>query len=336
MRPCERQDAALSGAGAGGTATVTIPPEGAGQRLDRALAAALPDLTRSRVQALLRAGAVTDDRGICGDASRRVRAGEAFTLIVPPPEPAAPPAQSIPLDVVYEDVDLIVVDKAAGMVVHPAPGSPDETLVNALLARCGDDLSGIGGVRRPGIVHRLDKDTSGLLVVAKNDVAHTGLAAQFAARSVRRLYRAVVWGVPQPGAGRIEGNIGRSTRDRKKMAVTTAGGRPAATRYRVLRHFGVAAEVECRLESGRTHQIRVHMASRGHPLVGDTVYGGGGRRGGADPRAAVARAFGRQALHAETLGFTHPRTGEDLDFRSPLPVDLRDLLDGLAAADQDD
>ena len=316
------------------TAEVTV--DSAAERLDRALAAAMPELSRSRLQVLLRSGSVQGEAGIETDPSRRVRAGERFVVTIPPPEPAEPQGQDIPLDVVFEDDDLIVIDKPAGMVVHPAPGSRDETLVNALIARCGESLSGIGGVRRPGIVHRLDKDTSGLLVVAKNDLAHAALSAQFAARTVRRVYRAAVWGLPEPANGRIEGNIGRSTRDRKKMAILRTGGRPAATRYRVLRSFGrLAAEIECRLETGRTHQIRVHLTSRGHPLIGDPVYGGGGR-GGQDPRAVAARAFARQALHAATLGFAHPRTGELLDFRSPLPADLAGLLGALAADEAED
>ncbi|MET4699385.1 23S rRNA pseudouridine1911/1915/1917 synthase [Constrictibacter sp. MBR-5] len=316
------------------TAEVTVGS--AAERLDRALVEAMPGLSRSRLQVLLRSGSVQGEAGIETDPSRRVRAGERFVVTIPPPEPADPQGQDIPLDVVFEDDDLIVIDKPAGMVVHPAPGSRDETLVNALIARCGESLSGIGGVRRPGIVHRLDKDTSGLLVVAKNDLAHAALSAQFAARTVRRVYRAAVWGLPEPANGRIEGNIGRSTRDRKKMAVLRTGGRPAATRYRVLRSFGrLAAEIECRLETGRTHQIRVHLTSRGHPLIGDPVYGGGGR-GGQDPRAVAARAFPRQALHAATLGFAHPRTGEPLDFRSPVPADLAGLLAVLAADDAED
>lgn len=316
------------------TAEVTVGF--AAERLDRALAEAIPGLSRSRLQVLLRGGSVRGETGVETDPSRRVRAGERFVVTIPPPEPAEPQGQDIPLDVVFEDDDLIVIDKPAGMVVHPAPGSRDETLVNALIARCGESLSGIGGVRRPGIVHRLDKDTSGLLVVAKNDLAHAALSAQFAARTVRRVYRAAVWGLPEPANGRIEGNIGRSTRDRKKMAVLRTGGRPAATRYRVLRSFGrLAAEIECRLETGRTHQIRVHLTSRGHPLIGDPVYGGGGR-GGQDPRAVAARAFPRQALHAATLGFAHPRTGELLDFGSPVPADLAGLLAVLAADDAED
>ncbi len=305
---------------------VSVDAALAGERLDRALAASLPELSRSRVQALLRGGMIADADGTVSDGSRRVRPGERYTVDIPPPEPAEPEPQDIPLVVVHEDQDVIVVDKPAGMVVHPAPGSRDATLVNALLAHCGNSLSGIGGVRRPGIVHRIDKDTSGLLVVAKSDAAHASLSEQFAARTVQRTYRALVWGIPAPASGRIEGDIGRNPRDRKKMAMVRAGGRPAATRYRVLNRFGtVAAEVECRLETGRTHQIRVHMTSRGHPLVGDVTYGRG-RRGGSDPLALALSVFPRQALHAETLGFIHPGTGLPLNFTAPLPADMFGLI----------
>jgi 23S rRNA pseudouridine1911/1915/1917 synthase len=260
-----------------------------------------------------------------------VRAGQAFRVEIPEPVPDAPAAQAIALDIRYEDDDLIVLEKPAGMVVHPAPGSPDRTLVNALLAHCGDRLAGIGGVRRPGIVHRLDKDTSGLMVVAKTERAHAGLAAAFAARSIRRAYRAACWGVPLPRTGEIAGAIGRSPTDRKKMAVVARGGKAAVTRYSVLREFkGFAALVECRLATGRTHQIRVHMAERGNPLIGDPVYGARGksarlRRLPAETSAAIG-GFPRQALHAHLLGFDHPATGEPLEFRSDLPPDMRGLI----------
>lgn len=313
--------------------TVTVEDGDAGERLDRFLAARLGELSRSRLKALIEQGMVTAADGPVTDPSRKVKEGECFAVTLPPPETAEPDAQDIPLAVVYEDDDLIVINKPAGMVVHPAPGNPDSTLVNALLAHCGDSLSGIGGVRRPGIVHRIDKDTSGLLVAAKNDLAHAALTEQFSAHSIDRAYLALVWGVPVPPAGEISGNIGRSSRDRKKMAVVGSGGKHALTRYRMLgRHGTLASLVECRLETGRTHQIRVHMASIGHPLVGDTTYGGRRNRakGGNDPVQATLSGFPRQALHACELGFLHPRSGKRLLFHSDLPNDMQELLDQLA------
>jgi 23S rRNA pseudouridine1911/1915/1917 synthase len=238
------------------------------------------------------------------------------------------------LKIVYEDGDLIVIDKPAGLVVHPAPGTAEGTLVNALLAHCGDSLSGIGGVRRPGIVHRLDKDTSGLIVAAKNDAAHEALSAQFAARTVSRAYLALVWGIPRPAEGEIAGNIGRSPLNRKKMAVRRAGGRAALTRYAVRRRFrDVASLVECRLATGRTHQIRVHLAHIGHPVIGDAAYGGGltaaRRRGAGDAVERLLTGLNRQALHAARLGFRHPRTAEGLEFTSELPLEIDDLINSL-------
>src|SRR6185312_14541604 len=240
---------------------VTIDADAAGERLDRALAAALPALTRSRVKALIEGRRVAlAGGGTIEEPSRKVKTGERFVIDVPEPEPAEPQAQALDLDILHEDTDLLVLNKPAGLVVHPAPGNPDHTLVNALLAHCGASLAGIGGVKRPGIVHRLDKGTSGLMVVAKDEVAQTKLSADFAARRVARAYGAVVWGVPQPRAGEIAGRIGRSPRNRQKMAVLRTGGKAAVTRYRVLRAFkDVAALIECRLATGRTHQIRVHM-----------------------------------------------------------------------------
>jgi 23S rRNA pseudouridine1911/1915/1917 synthase len=240
------------------------------------------------------------------------------------------------LTIRYEDAHLLVIDKAAGLVVHPAAGNPDGTLVNALLAHCGESLAGIGGVRRPGIVHRLDKDTSGLMVVAKDELAQARLAADFAARRITRAYQAVVWGVPQPRAGEIAGRIGRSPRNRKKMAVLSAGGKPAVTHYRVLRAFkDVAALVECRLATGRTHQIRVHMSERGHPLIGDPIYGNprslGRLRGLSGETREPLAAFPRQALHAVLLGFQHPSTGENIEFSSKLPRDIEELVTLLEA-----
>jgi 23S rRNA pseudouridine1911/1915/1917 synthase len=295
----------------------------AGQRLDRFIAdrLAADSLSRSRVKALIEAGCLTRNGAKIRDPSERVKPGQDFTLHLPPPEPAEPAAQAMPLAVLFEDPHLIVIDKPAGLVVHPAPGNPDRTLVNALIAHCGPSLSGIGGVRRPGIVHRLDKDTSGILVAAKTDAAHQGLAALFAARDIERAYTAFVWGLPSPTQGTIEAAIGRDGRERTRMAVVAdAAGRAAVTGYKVLRGFGLlASELDCRLQTGRTHQIRVHLAHVGHPLIGDPVYG---RRVPAEGRQI---AFRRQALHARLLGFDHPVTGERLHFESELPADLLDL-----------
>jgi 23S rRNA pseudouridine1911/1915/1917 synthase len=308
-----------------------VTDDEAGNRLDKWLAARLPELSRTRVKALIEEGCVTSAGTTIADASQRVKPGQAVVVTVPPDAPAEPEPQSMDLVVVYEDDDLIVVDKPPGLVVHPAPGSPDQTLVNALLAHCGDSLSGIGGVRRPGIVHRLDKDTSGLIVAAKSDAAHRGLAEQFAAHSLERAYKALVWGLPTPSSGEIEGNIGRSPADRKKMAIVNHGGKPALTRYKVLKPYagGNFSLVECRLATGRTHQIRVHMTSLGHPLVGDGTYGRiRTNRTGILPQEVreTVKAFPRQALHAYLLGFSHPTKGEWLRFESSIPFDLNALL----------
>ena len=318
--------------------TVRVPEHKAGTRLDKLLADAVPALSRTRLKALILAGLVvraTDGAGPVRDPAHRVRAGERFDLTVPAARPALPRPQALPLDVVYEDDDVIVVDKPAGLVVHPAPGHPDGTLVNALLAHCGDSLSGIGGVTRPGIVHRLDKDTSGLMVSAKNDAAHRHLAAQIGEHSVARVYQAVVWGVPAPRLGEIAGNIGRSAQNRKKMAMVARGGRPALTRYRVLKVVGTRASlVECRLATGRTHQIRVHMAGLGHSIIGDPLYGRDASRRLRDaPEAArrAVRAFDRQALHACLIGFRHPGSGKWLRFRSEIPPDINELVGLLEA-----
>lgn len=308
----------------------------AGARLDKWLADLAPELSRSRVKALIEAGHVTVDGVTIEDPSARVKPGQSATIEVPEAAAAHPEPQPIPLNVVYEDDHLIVVDKPAGLVVHPAPGSPDGTLVNGLLHHCGAQLSGIGGVRRPGIVHRIDKETSGLMVVAKSDVAHQGLSTQFADKSVERAYRAVVWGMPRPASGEVEGNIGRSPANRQKMAVVKRGGKWALTRYKLLRTFlgGAASLVECRLATGRTHQIRVHMSHVGHTLIGDPVYGSNRnrRRGIPEPLRVPLAAFPRQALHAYLLGFTHPVTGQALRFESPLPDDMRRLIDLLEEA----
>jgi 23S rRNA pseudouridine1911/1915/1917 synthase len=310
--------------------TLTVEPSQAGSRLDRWLAENLPDLSRSRLQALIEEGALRAEGLVIRTASRKVKAGEIFSLVVPPPAAAQPAAQDLALSIVYEDDDLIVIDKPAGVVVHPAPGSPDSTLVNALLHHCAGSLSGIGGVKRPGIVHRIDKDTSGLLVAAKNDRAHHGLAAQFAEHSIDRVYAALCWGVPLPRQGQVEGAIGRNPADRKKMAIV-AGGKRALTYFKVISTFGnYAALVECRLATGRTHQIRVHMTSIGHPLVGDQLYGKSNRKLSAPVEArTLLNGFPRQALHAKILGFNHPISGEKLLFESILPNDFKRLISSL-------
>ena len=321
----------------GETLTVVLTPEAAGERLDKALAAQLPTLSRARVQALLAAGEIGFDGRPVHDASAKAKAGQVYTVRLPPPEPATPQAQDIPLTVLFEDAHLIVVDKAAGMAAHPAPGSPDQTLVNALLHHCAGSLSGIGGVLRPGIVHRLDKNTSGVMVAAKSDAAHQGLSALFAGHDIERAYIALTRGAPDPSRGTIATQIARSNSDRKKMAVVRQGGREAITHYRVERSFGpqvkpLAARVLCRLETGRTHQIRVHLASKGAPCLGDPVYGSG-------PPAQVVReamtraGLARQALHATVLGFVHPITGESLRFETALPADMARLESELGAQD---
>ncbi len=319
----------------------TVGPKEEGQRLDRILAARAPDVSRARFQSLIADGHVTVNGSAATKAKTRLRAGDVVHVELPEPEPAEPEPEEIPLDIIHEDEHLIVLDKPAGMVVHPAPGHPSGTLVNALLHHCGNSLSGIGGVRRPGIVHRLDRDTSGLLVVAKTDRAHKGLSAQFAAHGrdgrLERLYRALVWGRPLQFRGTIDRPLARSAANRQKIAVVRddADGRRAVTHYRILESFPpdsvrpVASLAECRLETGRTHQIRVHMAHIGCPVMGDTVYGAGFRSSAArlepETRAAL-EALGRQALHAAVLGFEHPATRERVHFESPLPEDMKRLL----------
>lgn len=294
----------------------------AGARLDRVLADAEPTLSRSRIAALIREGRVSVGGATVAEPSRRIKPGERIVLTLPPPEPAAPEPQALPLSILYEDAHLIVLDKPAGMVVHPAAGNPDGTLVNALLAHCGESLSGIGGVKRPGIVHRLDKDTSGVMVCAKDDRAHTGLSDLFARHDIDRAYLALVRGAPRQAGGTLTTRIGRHPKDRKRMAVLAEGGREAITHWQVEERFADrAAQVRCTLETGRTHQIRVHMAHLGHALIGDPVYGRGAARG--------LPAFPRQALHAQRLGFRHPIGGETLAFESPPPADFLSLQEEL-------
>lgn len=313
---------------------ITVPPGAEGERIDRLIANTLPDRSRSFLKRLIEDGclAAADDSGrTIVEPSYRVKPGERYLLRIPESVDPEPAGEDIPLDVIFEDEDLIVIDKPAGLVTHPAPGNLTGTLVNALIAHCGDSLKGIGGVRRPGIVHRLDKDTSGLIVAAKTGPAHDGLTKQFADHSIERAYAAFVWGMPSPSQGTIEGNIGRSPRNRKKMAVLPGGGKTARTNYRTEAAYaaGAASLVECRLETGRTHQIRVHMAHLGHAVMGDPVYGGGTTRTRqahvGDAAADYIKILNRQALHARLLGFEHPVTGEMLRFEAPLPDDLETL-----------
>ncbi|HTK59125.1 MAG TPA: RluA family pseudouridine synthase [Sphingomicrobium sp.] len=311
----------------GGDATIEIELDAshAGWRLDRALAAQLPALSRERLKVLTKAGALTRDGKAVRDPAIKVKGDERFILAVPAPEPAHNEPQDIPLPIVYEDEHLLVVDKPAGLVVHPAAGNRDGTLVNALLHHCGGSLSGIGGVARPGIVHRIDKDTSGLLVVAKHDKAHEGLARQFADHSIDRRYLAIVSGVPRQSEGSVDAPLARSPQNRKKIAIVPKGKR-AVTHWKQLQLLDDAALVECRLETGRTHQVRVHMASIGHPLVGDPVYG----RGKTAHRELLNQLdFKRQALHAAHLGFVHPVTKGRLSFDSALPSDMQELFTAL-------
>ncbi len=319
--------------GGGHILQISILPQDAGDRLDKVLAAHVPDLSRGRLQALIAQGYLTRDGVTLSSTSAKALPG-LYRLRVPAPMAAEPEPQDIALDVLFEDAHLIVVNKAAGMAAHPAPGSHSGTLVNALLRHCAGSLSGVGGVARPGIVHRLDKETSGVMVAAKSDLAHAGLSALFAAHDIERQYIALTRGGPGAPHGVIQTQIGRSPHDRKKMAVLRAGGREAITRYRVQKTFGpqekpLASRIACRLETGRTHQIRVHLASKGAPCLGDPVYGSG-------PPAAVVRdaiaaaGLRRQALHAAVLGFVHPVTGEALRFETEPPEDMR-ALEGLLA-----
>lgn len=302
-----------------------IAPAADGWRLDRALADAVPTLSRERLKVLIAAGQVMRDGVAVRDPAKRAAGGDAFAVAVPDPAPAHNEAQDIPLVVAFEDEHLIVVDKPAGLVVHPACGNPDGTLVNALLHHCGGSLSGIGGVARPGIVHRIDKDTSGLMVAAKTDRAHEGLAKQFAAHSIDRRYRAIVAGHPAPPAGSVDAPLARSPQNRKKVAIVQ-GGKRAVTHFRTVERLRDAALVECRLETGRTHQVRVHMASIGHGLLGDPVYG---RTKQAHKGVLERLSFHRQALHAARLGFIHPVTGIDVSLESAMPADMQELFSHL-------
>lgn len=326
----------------GETVSVTVEAADAGERLDLVLSRRLPDLSRTRIKALILAGAVARGGATIGEPRYAVKPGETFVVTVPDAEPAAPAPQAIPLTILFEDDAVIVVDKPAGLVVHPGAGNTDGTLVNALIAHCGETLSGIGGVKRPGIVHRLDKDTSGVLVVAKTDAAHQALSAQFADHgrtgALERVYAAIVWGVPTVSSGTVSAPLGRSAANPQKMAVRRAG-KHAVTHYRLAETFRdegrtpLASLVECRLETGRTHQIRVHMAHIGHPLIGDPVYGSGFRSKVARlPEAArsAVEALGRQALHARMLVFAHPQTGEIMRFVTDFPSDMVKLRTALA------
>jgi 23S rRNA pseudouridine1911/1915/1917 synthase len=309
---------------------ITATEVHAGQRIDRFLADALGPLSRSRIKTLIEEGRLRSEAAPVTQPAEPVRPGATYTLDLPAPVAATPQPQTIPFPILYEDADLIVLDKPAGLVVHPAPGNLDGTLVNALLAHCGPGLTGIGAERRPGIVHRLDKDTSGVMVVAKTQLANDALTAAFAARDLDRAYQALVWGLPQPLNGEIEGAIGRDKRDRKRMAVVSHGGKYALTRYRTMRAWQTSlALLECRLATGRTHQIRVHFATKGHPIVGDPLYL---RRIPSTAKAINQPLrghlldFPRQALHAASLGFKHPRTGRSMNFEAALPADIQDIL----------
>ena len=319
--------------------TVTVSPDEAGQRLDRLLAAHIPSLSRSRLKALILDGQVKAAARTIRDPAAQVKSGDTLTVTLPPPEAAAPAGEDIPLTIVYEDDALIVIDKPPGLVVHPAAGHAQGTLVNALIAHCGDSLSGIGGVKRPGIVHRLDKDTSGLIVIAKTDKAHRALSKQFENKAdgpLERGYLAFVWGAPAQPKGTIDAPLERHPHARDRRAVR-AGGRKAVTHWQVLERFGgtkpVASLIACTLETGRTHQIRVHLAHIGHPILGDETYSTGFKTK-ASLLSETARdalgAVGRQALHAYRLAFEHPESGELMEFRSELPPDLARLHEALS------
>jgi 23S rRNA pseudouridine1911/1915/1917 synthase len=330
----------------GAARSIIAPQDAAGARVDAFLAGVWPDLSRARIQGLIGQGKLTADGAIVTAARDKVRAGCVYELTLPPPAPADPLPEALPLTIVHEDGHLLVIDKAAGMAMHPAPGAMTGTLVNAVLHHCGATLSGIGGVARPGIVHRIDRDTTGLVVIAKDNTTHAHLGAQFAKHTIERMYCALTRGAPLPRNGVIETRLARSSADRKKMAVvsdTSTAGKHAITHYWTIDSFGqqdgaaagrgAAALVECRLKTGRTHQIRVHLAHIGAPLIGDPVYGKmrGLKASGARAQTvdAAARAFPRQALHAAVLGLIHPITGAAMRFESALPPDMAGLLEAL-------
>lgn len=312
------------------THTLIVPEEYHKKRIDAYLGKTIEDISRSQATSLINDGHVTLNGKTISDPSHKIKQGDALEMTVPEAVDLEVVAENIPLDILFEDDDLVVVNKPAGLVVHPAPGNESGTLVNALLYHCGDSLSGIGGVKRPGIVHRLDKDTSGVMVVAKSDAAHQGLSQQFAEHTLDRRYKAVVWGRMMPPNSTVTGNIGRHKTNRKKMAVLPHNGKEATTHYRVLKFFGAyACLIECKLETGRTHQIRVHMTHIGHGLIGDSVYGKPRKAPlkeiGGDA-AKTIKTFPRQALHAYKLAFTHPVTEEELSFETPLPSDMEELV----------
>jgi 23S rRNA pseudouridine1911/1915/1917 synthase len=315
-----------------------IPEDLAGQRLDKALSLLLPEFSRSRLQALIKGGHVLMAGGVCSDVSIKVKAGAVLSLDLPPLEEAVPAAQAITLDIVYEDEHLLVINKPPGLVVHPGAGNHDGTLVNALLHHCGDSLSGIGGVARPGIVHRIDKDTSGLLVAAKHDHAHRHLSAQLADRSLSRVYLALAFKTPVPKKGSVNLPLARDSGNRLKMAINRRTGKEAQTDYLVMEDFaGALSLLECRLHSGRTHQIRVHMQTLGHPLIGDPLYGpqrnaissAMKKAGFEEEQIEPVLAFKRQALHAASISFIHPETEEWMEFDAELPDDMQVLLKNL-------
>ena len=317
----------------------TVNEADVGVRLDKFLTSSLPDLSRARVQALLEQNCVTCNGKTIDNASAKVKINQEYQLVIPEIEPSHMLPQAMDLDIIFEDEHLLIINKPAGLTVHPAPGNRDNTLVNALLAHCGDSLSGIGGVSRPGIVHRIDKLTSGLLVVAKHDAAHAHLSAQLSSHTLGRTYAAIVWGSAKTTNGTITGNIGRSPTNRQKMAVVKTGGKPAVTHYKTLENLGIATLVECNLETGRTHQIRVHFLQIGNPLIGDPTYGQttGSRLNQniykhlPEKTRAALLAFNRQALHARELRLIHPHTKKEMKFSCPLPADMLELLDTLSS-----
>jgi 23S rRNA pseudouridine1911/1915/1917 synthase len=321
---------AISAPPTSGPIRITATAEHAGQRVDRFIAEAIGTMSRSRVKTLIDESRLRSDTGPVTQPAEAVRAGGVYILDVPPPIAATPLPQVIPFTILYEDSDLIVLDKPAGLVVHPAPGNLDGTLVNALLAHCGPGFTGIGAERRPGIVHRLDKDTSGVMVVAKTQLANDVLTTAFAAHDLDRAYTALCWGLPLPPAGEIEGAIGRDRTDRKRMAIVGHGGKAALTRYRTVRTWGTSlALLECRLATGRTHQIRVHLSASHHPVVGDPVYirrVPSAAKSVQQPLRGRLLDFPRQALHAASLGFAHPRTGKTISFQADLPEDMVSLV----------